>query len=183
MTRRPGCAEAVVGPSGSAGPGSSGAGLGVIRLPGRILRGHGVAGGGSPESPFPAGTIEMQLPYFAAGGLDLSGFHLATLNVSTAPSAVHIHTPVHRFEDVDWTSVHGPETFEFVRVGLELLDRVVDAWGYRPTPETKAAHPQPVEVLEVIAPFVPELARSREVVVLLDPREVRVEVRGASDLS
>jgi hypothetical protein len=165
----------VAGLSGSGGPGSKGAGAGAIRLSGRILRGHGVAGGGNPASPFPAGTIEMQLPHFAAGGLDLSGFHLATLNVSTAPAAVHIHTPAHRFEEVDWTRVHGPESFEFVHVGLELRDRVVEAWGYRPTPETKAAHPQPPEVLEVIAPFVPELVQAREVVVLLDPREVRVE--------
>jgi len=147
----------------------------MIRLSGRILRGHGVAGGGNPDSPFPAGTIEMQRPFFAAGGLDLSGFHLATLNVSTAPVAIHIHSPVHRFEEVDWTRVHGPESFEFVHVGLELPDRVVEAWGYRPTPETKAAHPQPPEVLEVIAPFVSELVRAREVVVRLDPREVRVE--------
>jgi len=166
----------MVPPPDAGGSGAGEAGPGVIRLAGRILRGHGVAGGGDPESPFPAGTIEMQLPFFAAGGLDLSGFHLATLNVSTAPAAVHVHSPVHRFEDVDWTRVHGPESFEFVHVGLELPDRVVEAWGYRPTPETKAAHPQPPEVLEVIAPFVPELAGAGEVVIRLDPREVRVEV-------
>lgn len=145
-----------------------------IRLPGRILRGHGVAGGRSPDSPFPAGTIELQRPFFAEGGLDLTGFHLATINVTTAPARVHVVRPAHRFEDVDWTPVHGPETFEFVHVGLEIGSRVVPAWGYRPTPETKAAHPHPPEVLEVIAPWIEELEGVRDVGLILDPREVRV---------
>ena len=150
---------------------------GMIRLPGRILAGHGVAGG-RPDSPFPAGTIELQAPFFRERGLDLAGFHLATLNVCTAPVRIHVEHPVHRFEDLRWTSVHGPETFEFVRVELWLRKRAVRGWGYRPTPETKAANPHPPEILEVIVPFLPEVPDSGRVVLGVDPREVRIEGPG-----
>jgi hypothetical protein len=147
----------------------------ALRLPATVVRGHGVAGGSSPDSPHPAGTIALQAPFFAARGLDLSDCHPATLNLSTGPASVHIRAPAHRFEDIHWTDVHGPETFEFVHVVLELEGREVEGWGYRPTAATKAAHPQPPEVLEVIAPYLPELETSDALVLRLDPDEVSVE--------
>lgn len=145
-----------------------------IRLPATVVRGHGVAGGSNPDSPHPDGTIALQMPCFAARGLDLSGYHPATLNLSTRPAALHFHAPPHRFDDVRWTDLHGPETFEFVHVVLELPHGEVEGWGYRPTAETKAAHPQPADVLEVIAPYVPELEQTDTLVLRLDPAEVSV---------
>ncbi len=38
-----------------------------------LVQGHGVASG-KAVSPYPKGTIEMQLPFFAALGLDLSSY-------------------------------------------------------------------------------------------------------------
>ena len=155
---------------------------GSIRLAGMIVRGHRVASGANPRSPYPQGTISLQIPHFAQRGLDLSAFHPATLNVSTSPFDVLFECPAHRFEDVRWTDLHGPETFELVHVELELADRVVRAWGYRPTAETKADHPQPADVLEIIAPYLPEASILRELNVRLDPAEVRVERRGPERL-
>lgn len=145
-----------------------------IRVPGRVVHGHGVAGGSSRASPYRVGTISLQAPLFAERGLDLSGFHLATLNVSTSPFVVQIEDPAFHFQDVSWTDVHGPESFDFIHVFLVLGGRRIPAWGYRPTPETKAGHPQPDTVLEVIAPFLPEIKANPDVLLELDPGEVVV---------
>jgi hypothetical protein len=152
-----------------------------IVLPGRIVAGHGVAGGTSSGSPYPKGTISLQMPFFTALGLDLSGFHPATINVSTSPFAVMIVKPAFHFGDVGWTDVHGPESFDFVHVGLLLEHRRVAAWGYRPTKETKAGHPQPPEVLEVIAPFLPGLYLLDSLSLELDPHEVDFRRTGTMD--
>ncbi len=144
-------------------------------LRGTVVSGHGVAGGTPPHSPYPAGTISMQVPYFLDRGLDLTGFHLATLNISTKPHSVRIINPAYHFDDVEWTTVHGPESFDFIHVVLLLETRRVQAWGYRPTEETKGGHPQPRGVLEVIAPYLPEVGRESEIFLELDPTEVVVE--------
>lgn len=149
--------------------------MGKVVLRGQVVPGHGVAGGSSRASPYPAGTIAMQIPFFAALGLDLSPFHPGTLNVSTRPYFIRIVNPAFHFADVRWTELHGPESFDFIHVGLRLGRRKVEAWGYRPTAETKAGHPQPSEVLEVIAPFLPDIRHHSEVLLELDPQEVVVE--------
>lgn len=146
-----------------------------IRIPGRVIRGHGVAGGTSSSSPHPAGTISIQAPLFAEKGLDLSGFHLATLNISTIPWIVLIENPAFHFENVKWTELHQPESFDFIKVFLILGDRRVPGWGYRPTPETKAGHPQPKDVLEVIAPFIPEVHSEPELLLELNLSEAAVQ--------
>jgi hypothetical protein len=146
-----------------------------IVLPGTVLAGHGVAGGTPPHSPYPAGTISMQIPRFRELGLDLTGFHPATLNISTRPHRVRITNPAYHFDEVSWTAVHGPESFDFIHVVLLLETRRVEAWGYRPTADTKAGHPQPREVLEVIAPYLADVRREGEILLELDPNEVVVE--------
>lgn len=89
-----------------------------LTVAGVIVRGHGVASGANPDSPYPAGTIPMQLPHLAARGLALSGIHPATVNVDITPHRYAIRRPVHTFRDVHWTDLHGPETFSFLRCRL-----------------------------------------------------------------
>jgi len=148
---------------------------GMIVLRGKVVSGHGVAGGESRTSPYPAGTISMQIPFFLALGLDLSSFHPATINITTSAYSIEILNPAFHFEKVEWTDLHGPESFDFIHVGLLLGHRRIKAWGYRPTAETKAGHPQPIEVLEVIAPFLPDLHPHSEVFLELDPLEVKAQ--------
>ncbi|MEO0928977.1 MAG: hypothetical protein AAFY63_24355, partial [Cyanobacteria bacterium J06643_13] len=57
----------------------------LISLVGTVKAGHQVASGQATDSPYEQGTLEMQLPYFRALGLDLRDFFLGTLNVSIAP--------------------------------------------------------------------------------------------------
>ena len=122
-------------------------------LTGRLCAGHGVASGKSNESPYPDGTIRMQIPVFKALGLDLSGCFLGTLNLDFAPLEVSLANPDHQFEKVHWTELHPPETFSFWRVEVKASETdVVNGWVYYPNPETKERHWQPATTLELLAP-------------------------------
>jgi hypothetical protein len=48
----------------------------MTSLPATIARGYQVASGANASPRFPGGTLRMQLPFFAALGLDLSRYHL-----------------------------------------------------------------------------------------------------------
>lgn len=135
-------------------------------LQGTVQAGHGVASGQSASSPYPAGSIAMQAPFFRLLGLDLSDCHLGTLNVAVDALAWHIVQPTHRFERVQWTHLHPAETFSFVRCNVSAAHAnaanehtsganeptSVLGWLYYPHPETKAAHFQASSVMEIVAP-------------------------------
>ncbi|MFN2320675.1 MAG: hypothetical protein ABR500_13465 [Dermatophilaceae bacterium] len=147
---------------------------------GTVVCGHGVASGRNPESPFPAGTIALQMPVFAVLGLDLGDMHPATINVDIAPVMHAIRRPAHTFADVRWTDVHDPETFSFVTCVLtrEGDPRTYAGWVYYPHPETKPMHDQPATVLEVLMPHLPGLAYGDTVTLHLNPAEITVSADG-----
>jgi hypothetical protein len=126
---------------------------------GVLLQGHGVASGRAADSPYPAGTISLQAPLFAAAGLDLSPYLAATLNLDFSPGEWCLQDPDHRFEQLRWTEHHPPETFSFWQCRLRPVPEQSDPDGawlpaliYYPHPETKCAHHQPAGALEVLAP-------------------------------
>jgi hypothetical protein len=121
-------------------------------LSGTVIPGHGVASGRAANSPYPQGSIAMQMPFFAALGLDLGHCWPGTLNVSIAPHTWELLRAEHCFEKLEWTHLHPPETFSFVQVQLTWRNQRTTAWLYRPHPETKAAHHQAPSVMEIIAP-------------------------------
>jgi hypothetical protein len=125
---------------------------------GIVMQGHGVASGRAKNSPYPQGSVAMQMPFFKALGLDLSDFWLGTLNVSIAPQAWTLLRADHCFERLAWTQLHPPETFSFVKLQLVWKTRSVEAWLYYPHPETKAAHHQSANIMEIIAPRLEGLA-------------------------
>lgn len=124
----------------------------TIDLRGTIKTGHGVASGASTGSPYPQGSIAMQAPVFKALGLDLSGCHFGTLNVSITPARWKIVRPAFHFENVKWTDLHPPETFSFLSCEIAYRAVTFKGWLYYPHPETKAAHWQDASVMEIIAP-------------------------------
>ena len=85
------------------------------------------AGDGSPDARarvaskksvhYPQGTVEMQAPFFKERGLDLSGFHRGTLNISVAPRRFRIRNARLHFSSVQWTSKHRPSISPFLRAG------------------------------------------------------------------
>jgi hypothetical protein len=134
----------------------------TVKVNGTVVKGHGVASGRSANSPYPQGSVAMQAPFFKALGLDLADCYVGTLNVATDAVEWRIVQPTHRFDNVQWTHLHPAETFSFVRCSLsyEVMHtaRTVQAWLYYPHPETKAAHWQNSQVMEIIAPRLEGLA-------------------------
>lgn len=122
---------------------------------GQLVAGHGVASGRAADSPYPAGTISLQAPLFAALGIDLSPYQSATLNLDFSPGEWRLRDPDQRVEQLQWSDRHPPETFSFWHCRLQPLDEHMAAvWAliYYPHPETKQAHHQPAGLLELLAP-------------------------------
>ena len=86
----------------------------------RLVAGHGVASGRATTSPYPAGTIQLQAPFFAARGLDVSPFFAGTLNLEAARGQWRLRDPDQRIEALEWTDRHPPETFSFWHCRLRL---------------------------------------------------------------
>lgn len=124
---------------------------------GTVVAGHGVASGRLADSPFAAGTIALQTPHLREHGIDLGGYHPATVNLDVAPDELVLLGPRWTAAQVAWTDVHGPETFSFVECRVARGDVVVDGLVYHPHPETKPAHHQPRTVVELLLPHLPDL--------------------------
>ncbi len=86
----------------------------------RLVAGHGVASGRAATSPYPAGTIHLQAPYFAARGIDLAPFFAGTLNLEAARGHWRLRNPDARIEALEWTDRHPPETFSFWHCRLRV---------------------------------------------------------------
>ncbi|KRE35918.1 hypothetical protein ASG73_14660 [Janibacter sp. Soil728] len=138
---------------------------------GVVVAGHGVASGRASDSPFAAGTIELQAPHFAARGLDLAPFVMATVNLDVAPLTLVLRRPRWTFADVRWTDVHGPETFSFVECTVRRGEEEYAGLVYLPHPETKPMHHQPSTVLELLLPRLAGLVAGDELSVGLDPEQ------------
>ena len=162
---------------------ASGASLRWVRC--RLVAGHGVASGRATTSPYPAGTIHLQAPFFAARGIDLAPFFAGTLNLEAPRGHWRLNDPDARVEAMEWTDRHPPETFSFwhcrLRVAAELasadpahLAAGLAARIYYPHPETKRAHHQAPSCLEVLAPWIPGLHPGMELELGVDPRRCRL---------
>lgn len=140
----------------------------------RRMAGHGVASGRAANSPYPAGTIALQAPFFAAHGIDLSPYFAGTLNLAAA-GEWRLRDPDAHVAQLRWTDHHPPETFSFWRGRLRTTTGVEHpALVYHPHPETKRSHHQPPGLLEVLAPWIEGLAADAELDLGLDPRRCRL---------
>ncbi|MFZ0547360.1 MAG: hypothetical protein WAM60_18080 [Candidatus Promineifilaceae bacterium] len=148
-----------------------------VRVGGIIEQGHQIASGRSPDSPYPAGSIPLQKPFFEALGLDLSGFFDGTLNVSIRPYTFTFTNPQYTFRQVHWMAGFRPEDFSFSHCKLLFDGRTYDGWVYYPHPETKIQHFQKPSILEIIVPLVPKIAYGDMVEVMLDEGEITLSGR------
>jgi hypothetical protein len=147
---------------------------GSLLVPGVLVAGHQVASGAG-ASPYPAGTITMQAPLFAALGLDLSACFPGTLNISIHPRTFALAAPSHTFRSVRWTELHPPEDFSFAPCAVIAAGQRHPGWIYYPHPATKARHFQPPSTLEVLAPPIPGLGYGAGVTLGVDPRQVEIK--------
>jgi hypothetical protein len=146
-----------------------------IKVHGTLLKGHGVASGRGGDPRFPGGTIRMQLPHFAQRGLELSSYHPGTLNVSIEPHTYTILQPKLTLRNVKWHPTAPAEDFSFFDCRIQVGDSAL-AQGlvYYPHPETKPEHFQPPDVLEILAPPIPNIAYGAPVVLELLEEQIRI---------
>ena len=122
-------------------------------------------------SPFGESTLRLQMPHFAARGIDLAalvpGLFLGTVNLRLG-AGLRLAEADLTAEGVDWTS-HlagaariAPETFSFVRCCLCYEGGYHAGLVYYPHPETKpATNAHAFDVLEVLTAPVPGLVHGR----------------------
>jgi hypothetical protein len=130
-------------------------------LPGRRIAGYGVASGRAADSPYPAGTIALQAPFFRAHGVDLSPYFPGTLNVDLAP-----HTPPRPAPAFDvrlrWFG-ELEERFLLTPIALRHAGVVYEGLWYYPHPDTKPAHFQRPTVVELLLPWIAGLPEDAKV--------------------
>lgn len=145
-----------------------------IQISATIKPGYGVASGQGSHSPYPAGSIALQTPFFRDRGLDLSPYFPGTLNLSIHPQQFQLTQPQYTFRQVAWFPGIPPEDFSFSVCQLETHqgDRP-QGLIYYPHPETKPDHFQDPSIIEVLAPFLPGLAAGDRLTLGLNPNEVR----------
>ena len=126
-----------------------------------------MASGRAAQSPYPAGTIALQAPFFLAQGVDLSPYFAGTLNVDLAP-----HTPpagVPLFDGrLRWFG-ELEERFLLTPIALRHAGAVHEGLWYYPHPETKPAHFQRPTVVELLLPWIEGLAQGAQVEVGFRP--------------
>ncbi|MBE1298716.1 MAG: hypothetical protein GJ680_02235 [Alteromonadaceae bacterium] len=127
------------------------------KISGIVRPGHQIASGNAKDSPYPKGSIEMQVPFFKALGLDLSAYFLGTININIAPAVFEVITPKYTFEKVQWIEGFPPETFSFFDCVLQFNGQKYAGLVYYPHPETKTQHFHNNSVLEVLAPKIDSL--------------------------
>ena len=147
---------------------------------GRLEQGHQVASGKNGDPRFPGGTLAMQISHFRQRGLDLEGYHRATLNVSFAPRVCEIDPSKadFTFRKVRWHPVDPAEDFSFFHVFVRRHAgdlSWVPALIYYPHPETKPDHFQPDGMLEILAvEKLRGLCYGDLIDVVLDLRQVKI---------
>ncbi len=147
----------------------------LLGLPGVVVTGYGVASGRNPDSPFPKGSIELQIPVFKSLGLDLDWVYPGTLNVSVAPKRLRIVRPWRFYADVEWTTNWHPEHFSFSPCVVDHQDVSYRGVIYYPHVETRTDHFQEPSVVEVLAGHIPGIEVGSKVVLWVDTTQVTVE--------
>ena len=141
-----------------------------------IVPGHRVASGLNRNPRFPGGTLRMQAPFFLAVGFDLGAYHGGTLNVSIAPDRYRVVKAPTTFWKVKWHPTEPAEDFSFFDVQLLRLNRPPIAGKiYYPHPDTKPAHFQMPDVLELLLPFVEGLKYGDEIELSIPAEQMIIE--------
>jgi len=140
-----------------------------VKVAGVVMQGHGVASGRASDPRYPAGTIEMQKPFFAEQGVNLDPYFSGTINVSIHPYQYRVKKPKYTLKDVKWTPDGVTEDFSFFDCKLILAnDKNLNGLIYYPHPETKPEHFQSPDVLEIITSYVDDLNYGDQVILAVN---------------
>jgi hypothetical protein len=147
-----------------------------ISVRGTLTQGYGVASG--PSADYPYGALERQSPIFRERGLDLTGCFLGTLNIDIRPMEFRLVKPEFVFCRVCWTDLHPPEDFSFSRCNVVFDDTLYPGWIYFPHPETKKRNFQSPSLLEVIAPWIPNIKAGDRLDVQMNKKRIALTRAG-----
>ena len=142
------------------------------QVEGIIIKGHQVASGLAENSPFPLGTIEMQLPFFKKEGINLDGIYPATLNVSIAPKTFRLVAPKVTMKNIKWSLNHDAETFSLLPCVLSVNDSEHPAYVYYPHPETKIGHFKDNTILEILSEHIADVHYGTRLILKLNQAEI-----------
>jgi len=141
---------------------------------GIVKKGHGIASGTAADSPYPAGSIAMQLPAFKAYGLDLYQFFPATLNISIYPYLFQMTAPRYTFRQVKWIENFPAEDFSFASCKVIYKEFNFRGYIYYPHPDTKERHFQDPYTLEVITHYIPGVKYGLPVQLIINQHEIKI---------
>lgn len=141
---------------------------------GKIIQGHQIASGNAADSPYPDGSIPLQIPYFKQLGLDLADFYPGTLNVNIAPAQFAILKPLYQFEKVQWIDGFPAETFSFTDCTLWFGGKAHQGYVYYPHAETKTQHFHSQSALEVLCRPVADIRYGHEVRLQYVPEQLAI---------
>ena len=138
-----------------------------------LQQGHQVASGLSCTSPYPAGTIAMQTPFFKERGLDLSDYYQGMLNLSIAPLQFEILLADYTLIEVNWAEGFAAEIFSFLSCSIETSS--IDSSGSInfSHPATKKRHFQSNSMIEILAPKINNLNYGAKLVLKYDKQKLR----------
>ncbi len=144
-------------------------------VPAIVMPGHGVASGQGGDPRYPQGTIALQKPIFAAGGIDLDDYFSGTLNLSIQPWRYALKAPKRTFRTVQWTTAEFTEDFSFCDCQLRLSDgQTFTGFIYYPHPETKPEHLQAADILEIITTYIDGIYYGDAVILAIDPDQIEI---------
>ena len=146
----------------------------MISIQGIVVPGHGIASGKSESSPYPKGSIELQIPFFRERGLDLGEYFPGTMNVDISPQQWEPLSADHIFEGVVWTEAHPAENFSFFQCRIEFEAEIYPAWIYYPDPKTKLTHFQNPSILEMISVKIPGIQYGSELRVEIENQKIKL---------
>ena len=97
----------------------------------------------------------MQALHFLERGFDIGHLYRGTLNVSIAPMRYRVVKAKYTFPSLKWHPTEPAEDFSFFDCRLVSLQAPpLAGFIYYPHPDTKPAHFQQPDVLELLLPFV-----------------------------
>lgn len=142
---------------------------------GTIVAGHGVASGQGGDSRYPGGTLRMQMPYFLEYGIDLSSYHIGTINVALGEKKIQVLAPKFKVINFAWSSHIPPENFFFFDVQAIFEGRACIGLIYMPDPATKTDHFQDSAVLELLLPFIPGIKSGKSISLRVDDAQIKIQ--------
>ena len=146
-----------------------------VEVAGELVKGHRVASGLANDPRFPQGTLALQAPLFLEKGLNLSDFYPGTLNVSISPKKYRVLKARFHFEGLKWSPNDPAENFLFLDCRVGVSPGVLQTGMiYYPDPATKPGHFQPADVLEILAPEIPDIEYGDSLLIQVNPEQIHI---------